>query len=140
MKSSICDQISSARDCGVVHCGILESDAITVGELAARFGLISTPDIYRLINRAQALAVAKRILHRDLAYDAKIMSEARAQALAENFLNHFDKEHVQYFTNGDYDIDSSSNGWNPATSATFDTGILVLGNSKAGCLWVEDED
>lgn len=137
----VCDVINDVRDCRVVHCGITESEHITLAELASRFGLIFTPDTYREISKFQAAAVAKGVLHCDLAYDSEIMPETAAQALANCFLGYFDEEDTHYYTNGDYYVaDESSHGWNPATTATFDTGILVIGKLKAGCLWVEDED
>ena len=37
-------------------------------------------------------------------------------------------------------INTTPTAWIPATTATFDAGILVVGGSRAGCLWVEDED
>ena len=35
---------------------------------------------------------------------------------------------------------SAGPSWSPATDAPFDTGLLVLGESESGCLWVEEED
>jgi hypothetical protein len=138
VQVDICNEVNVARDCGVMHCHIIEPLPLT--ELVPRFGLFFTPDTYKKISKAQAEAVAMRILHRDLAYDAEIMTETEAQALANRFFDCFDEESAQYYTNGDYYSGGSSHGWNPATSATFDTGILVIDKSRAGCLWVEDED
>jgi hypothetical protein len=138
MKTDICDEIDDARECGVVHCYIIEIQPIPLAELAPQFNLFFTPDIYKEIRRDQAEKVARRILHRDLAYDVEIMPEKVAQDLASRFLDCFEKETSQYYTNGSYYCDSMS--WNPATDATFDTGILVISQSCSGCLWVEDED
>ena len=140
MKIDICDEIKTARDCGVTHCHIIEVEPMPLTELVPRFGLVFTPDAYREISKAQAETVAKRVLHRDLAYDAEIMTEPEAQALANRFFDCFDEENAQYYTNGDYYSDGSNHSWTPATDATFDTGILVIGKSRTGCLWVEDED
>jgi hypothetical protein len=52
------------------------------------------------------------------------------------FLALFQGEVVACFTN----VGRSFNSWDPATDATFDMGVLVLGAAKSGCLWVEDED
>ena len=30
--------------------------------------------------------------------------------------------------------------WDPATTSTFDTGVLMLGTAESGCVWVADED
>lgn len=139
-KVDICDEINDARDCGVLHCGIIRSETMTLIELAPKFRLSFAADTYREINKAQAAAVAKRVLHCDLAYDSEIMPEPVAQALANRFLDNFDEENTQYYTNGDYYMAGASYGWNPATTATFDTGILIISKLNAGCLWVEDED
>jgi len=140
VQVDICDEINVARDCGVMHCHIIEVEPMPLTELVPRFGLVFTPNTYQGISKAQAEAVAKRVLHRDLAYDAEIMTETEAQALATCFFECFNEETAQYYTNGDYYSGGSSHGWNPATSATFDTGILVIDQSRSGCLWVEDED
>ncbi|MBW4490496.1 MAG: hypothetical protein KME12_22180 [Trichocoleus desertorum ATA4-8-CV12] len=140
MKINICDEINAARDCGVTHCHIIEVEPTPLTEIVPKFGLVFTPDTYQEISKAQAEAVAKRVLHRDLAYDAEIMTETEAQALVNQFLDCFDEENAEYYTNGDYYSEEVSHGWNPATAATFDTGILVIGKSRVGCLWVEDED
>ena len=30
--------------------------------------------------------------------------------------------------------------WDPATTSTFDTGVLILGTAESACVWVADED
>lgn len=79
----------------------------------------------------------------DLAYKEKLMPEPEVKALVTRFLDHFGDEKPCFYTNGNYYEGQSSwvdLAWNPATDATFDTGVLILGQLKAGCLWVEDED
>ena len=56
------------------------------------------------------------------------------------FLRQASASDCSYFSNGDFFEGSSSHSWNPATQATFDTGVLIVGSERAGCLWVEDED
>jgi hypothetical protein len=48
----------------------------------------------------------------------------------------FGKDEVKFATNAA----QSLNAWTPATDATFDMGVLVIGTTKVGCLWVEDEE
>lgn len=135
----ICKQIDHLRDCGYVNCGIID-ESMTLKKLALRFELFFEPNIYKEISRKQAAALLRKILHRDLAYNSKIISQAKAENLATRFLDCFDKQSAKYYTNGDFYEINPKRGWNPATNATFDTGILVISKSKAGCLWVEDED
>lgn len=140
MGTSICDEIETTRDCGVVHCHIIEEFPMSLDELAPRFRLLFTPCTYREIGKEQAEKVAKRILHCDLAYDSELMTERKAEQLASRFLGYFEEKDTQYYTNGGYYTDAESHAWHPATYATFDTGILVVAKSRSGCLWVEDED
>ncbi|MEM9928153.1 MAG: hypothetical protein AAF915_31300 [Cyanobacteria bacterium P01_D01_bin.50] len=135
----ICEKIDHVRDCGYVNCGIVD-ESLSLKKLASRFELFFKPNLYFEISYQQAASLLTRILNRDLAYNSKIMSGAKAENLTTRFLECFDKESAQYYTNGDFYETRPKRGWNPATNATFDTGILVISNSKAGCLWVEDED
>jgi hypothetical protein len=48
----------------------------------------------------------------------------------------FDGQNLEFASNAGLNADS----WTPATAATFDMGVLVIGAAKVGCLWVEEED
>ncbi len=53
---------------------------------------------------------------------------------------------ARFYTNGTFqeapgtELTWSGATWNPATAATLDTGVLIVGPNRSGCLWVEDED
>jgi hypothetical protein len=87
------------------------------------------------------------VLHRDMAYDAEVMPEARAAELADAFLAQFGPG-TRYFTYGTWHLPPvvrpdgvvCGPSWSPVTPATFDTGVLAIGPERSGCLWVEDED
>jgi len=102
----------------------------------ARFRLAEDSTIYKPVSRSEADAIAARIPSVSLAYDSKIKSVSRAIDLWRHFLALFDGQEIQFASNAAAQGDS----WTPATQATFDRGILVLGTTKAGCLWVEEED
>jgi hypothetical protein len=136
---NICDEINAARDRGIIHCGMIEAELTDLSEIAPKFGLIFGSDIYQKISKAQAEVIAQRVLQSDMAYDHEIMTAAAAQALTSRFLDHFDQESSEYYTNGDY-YSVSGRSWNSATTAIFDTGILIISKSRVGCLWVEDQD
>ncbi|MFO0797040.1 MAG: hypothetical protein U0804_06150 [Gemmataceae bacterium] len=135
-------EILAAR--GDARCGYSAGGA-GVG-LAAEFGLAPDADRYREIDAATARRLIELVLHRDLAYRYELMPAARAVDLADRFLAPFGTDGVRYFTNAMFDEKAepmftlSSFGWNPVTAATFDTGVLVVGPRRCGCLWVEDED
>src|SRR5262245_28339241 len=131
----VCSEIRKARRFGNTRCGVLDG-RLSVGEVARAYDLADDPEIYRSVARAEADAVATHILTTDLAYRGNIMSPACAAELWQQFMALFDRQDVHLFTNAAPDLQS----WTPATSATFDLGILVIGATTAGCLWVEDED
>ena len=131
----ICDRIRRARHVGKTHCGIV-SGRMNVVEAARTFGLADDSAIFRTIGRVEADAIATRILHTDLAYSTKIMALARAAHLWQRFMEVFEGQDVEFSTNAGTDACS----WMPATNATFDLGVLVIGTTSTGCLWVEDED
>lgn len=136
----ICGRIRRARRFGNTRCGIVEGRK-SVHEIARAFGLSDDNAIYRLIGSAEADAIAIRLLHTDLAYGAEIMSLSDAAALWCEFKALFDGQDVEFVTNqGVIDIGAGYYSWTSATAATFDLGILVICATRAGCLWVEDED
>jgi hypothetical protein len=74
-----------------------------------------------------------------MAYSYPMMSVERAKELAEQFLEQFGAV-AKFYSNGWTGWETGSTGWSPATDATFDTGVLIIGNDRSGCIWVEDED
>ena len=85
------------------------------------------------VSATTALGLVTSILHKDLAYGHSLMPERRAKELARRFLSQFGRS-ARYFSNGWPGVST------PATDATLDTGVLVVGDERCGCLWVEDED
>ena len=137
----LCNEIVRLRGCGKVRCGIREHSVVpSVSAVARSFELFEDAACYTEVTFTQALAILTRILHRDMAYGSELMAPGVAATLASSFLEQTSSPACSYFSNGDFFEESSSHGWNPATQATFDTGVLVVGVERAGCLWVEDED
>ncbi|MGE0785688.1 MAG: hypothetical protein AB7S26_08370 [Sandaracinaceae bacterium] len=137
-------ELRDRRVCGVVHAGVVAaSDLPTV---AAAFGLAPDVATYRAIDPEEARRVLIRTLHRDLAYDAEIMPMVDARRLASEVLRVMPDG--QLWTNGSYGSPATvltnrvtvGPSWNPATSATFDAGVIVVGSVLSACVWVEDED
>jgi hypothetical protein len=128
---------------GELICGAT-AGAASAPELAANFGLSVKPEIYREVDAATARDILTGILHRDLAYGTRVISLAKAEELAGAFMERFDKPETRFFTNGEFKRDAGAGlvlaGWNPATTATFDTGILALSPTDSACVWVVDED
>ena len=109
---------------------------MSIVEAARTFGLADDSATYRSIGRTEAEEIAVHILRADLAYGLKIMSVLRAADLWRQFTALFEGQNVEFVTN----MLADPTHWMPATKATFDMGVLVIGATKAGCLWVEDED
>ncbi len=80
------------------------------------------------------------ILSRDLAYDHEFTPPDRAADLANRFLAELGNETLTFYTNGTFHLGRDAGPWMPVTKATFDTGLLIIGPVRSGCLWVEDED
>jgi hypothetical protein len=108
--------------------------------LGHEFGLLGSDADYREIDAPSARRLATWILRYDLAYESEIMTAELAEHLAEAFLDACADEAARYYTNGTFHEALGSASWNPVTKATFDTGVLVAGVVRAGCLWIEDED
>ena len=114
---------------------------MSAADIARAFGLADDSAVYRPVGSAEADAIAIRLLHTDLAYSVEIMSRSDAADFWREFKALFDGQNVEFITNQDAtDFGAGSWSWTPATAATFDLGILVIGTSRAGCLWVEDDD
>jgi hypothetical protein len=131
----ICAKIRRARRRGNTRCRVVDG-RMSIVEAARVFGLADDDAIFRSIERAEAEEVATYILHVDLAYRSEIMSRARAADLWRHFMQLFQGQEVEFATNAG----AQAGSWMPATKATFDMGVLVIGPTRAGCLWVEDED
>jgi hypothetical protein len=136
---AVVDDILAERDCGVVRCGVSRFAKQDILELAREFGLHDDPSAFAPITGSDAVALVASILHKDMAYSYPMMAEERARELAEQFLKQFGAE-AKLYSNGWTGWETGSTSWNPVTDATFDTGVLIIGNDRSGCIWVEDED
>jgi hypothetical protein len=154
--SSISDfpfRVRAARESGAVHCefrgvaGLQTSDdpRTTADALARSWGFRPLGAAWRELTRDEARKALERVLERDLAYGAQMMSQTTAKELADAFVGLF-PEWAVFYTNGmfpprDHYRDGGWAGsWDPITPATFDTGVIAVGTAHVGLLWFEDED
>jgi len=143
----VAEDIIAARIYGAIRCGLSSRPGPNVSELAREFGLRDEAGCYKEIDEPAARRLVRMLLHRDMAYNAEVMPEARAADLADAFMGQFGPG-TRYFSNGTWHQPSvvRSDGvvcgpsWDPVTPATFDAGELAIGPEQSGCLWVEDED
>ncbi|WP_086931669.1 hypothetical protein [Agarilytica rhodophyticola] len=134
-------KIQKAR--GSCITGVKEAIVESVGCAAELFDLSNESGIYNKIKRPEAVEVLRAVLHRDMAYNVKIMSSEEAKNLANDFVGEFGDDAV-FYTNGEYgkprDNPNIGPSWSPATDATFDTGIIVVSHGVVACAWFTDED
>lgn len=115
-----------------------------VSEAAAIFGLFEDPDIYTEVSRDESISILTSVMNQDMAYHVEIVSKDVANQLATDFIDGFKADGPRFYTNGTFGRPFVATGpgptWTPATNATFDTGVLVIGQSSFGCVWFNDED
>lgn len=135
--------IRERRDCGRVHVAVYDletgepADADAIMEAA---GLEPVAEVE--LGPDDALVAVTEVLARDLAHRATVMPQADAETLASSFLRLFPAP-ATYWTNGELLVaqaHGTSRAWTSATKATFDSGLVVVSATRAGILWVEDED
>jgi hypothetical protein len=95
---------------------------------------------WKPVNQTAAKKILTLIMTKDLAYGGEIMSLPVAAALIVKLFNLFPGDR-QFFTNASFENDYTSiSTWDSITKATFDTGIIIVGNNRIGILWAKDED
>jgi hypothetical protein len=135
--------IRERRDVGRVHVAVYALDAgeaVDADAIMEGAGLDPVAEIE--LTPDDALVATTEVLARDLAYRATIMPHEDAEALASAFLRCFPGP-ARFWTNGELLVahaHGTSGAWTSATKATFDSGIVIIGPTHAGLLWVEDED
>ncbi len=149
---AICDAIARQRKYGHVTCAVDDRTAavdqrgypVVLDEFVGTLGFRGLAVLWIEVSIQAAKALVREILLKDLAYRIAMMSEKEADLLTERFFALFD-DSVRCFTNGnivlpDADPSGVPGSWNPISDATFDAGVVCLGSSRIGILWVEDED
>ena len=137
------EAIRKERTSGKVLCGTTKA-AKSVTTLAAAFGLKEDASLYHQVDAEMARAIIVGILHRDLAYGNRLLSLARAETLAGQIMQRFADPAIRFLTNGQFKQGAGAglvlSHWDPATTSTFDTGVLILGTAESACIWVAEED
>lgn len=142
-------ELRERRDCGHVLLELADlrvkaPDVLVLDALAVRVGGSPLGDDWIAIGREDAHALLCRVFARDLSMNATIMPHDEAGDFARRFLGFFGPQ-AHFFTNSpivdEDDLESTWTGsWKPLTKATFDTGVAVVDEARAGLCWVTDED
>ena len=151
---SLTNEILSRRSCGRTACVIKDRQArdegnekpitVEVDSFVSELGFIGLGEKWDRVSTRVGKAIAQRILQRDLAYSAPIMSEVDSLRLAESFFSWFDQD-VRCLTNGNSVLPLAvpevvPGASNSISQATFDGGVVCIDAHRIGILWVEDED
>src|SRR4029079_9784578 len=137
------EAIKKERKTGKVICGTTK-DAKSVAALATEFGLKGDPSLYHQVDAEMARQILVNILHLDLAYGNRLLSSARPAELARAVMQLFTDPAIRFLTNAKFKQGSAAamvmSHWDPATTSTFDTGVLILGTAESACVWVAEDD
>lgn len=116
------------------RCATNPRDALD--EFVASLGFRAIGNGWRELDKDEAIALLRRVLQLNLAYDVSEMEPEQADLVAQDSLEMAGA--AKYFTNGAF----SGSGWagHKVAPGTFDTGVAWVGSERIGILWVEDED
>jgi hypothetical protein len=132
-----------------VSVGPRAGDDVRVAASAAATAAQLTLAPHELVEYDEATArhAAVAVITRDFAYASEYVPRAVAEPLVARFLALVPPPR-RFFSNGSclreplVDVDGvvHKGRWNPATPATFDMGVIVVGEARCAVLWFEDED
>lgn len=138
---------TAGRTTCVVMAGVNTTNEIAAADHVAQAnGFQTLGENWIAISAADAHAIAITLLHLDLAYGEEVMPITVASDLATQLFDGVPEPH-SYFTNGDWEVAGEATdqpatlrGWDPISDASFDSGVVCIGDGSAALLWVEDED
>lgn len=130
-----------ARSAGQVWLTVLDpGEAQDFDGVARAAGLQPLGRAWVEVDAERAESVLAALLHKDLAYKSEVMPEHTARWLASEFLRGFGPYRSRFATNSSDMPDQMPWSCTPATDATFDAGVVVMGEAGSGIYWVADED
>ena len=131
-----------ARSAGWVWLRLFDRSAglETFDAVAEAAGLRRLGAGWHEIDRRTATRVLHDLLHRDLAYSAELIPSRDAARLATRFVSAVADDSSRFATNSSDRLDATSYSWHPATTHTFDGGVVVTGTHGSAVYWVADED
>ncbi len=166
----LCRELKQTRDVGITHCKISEVEpaldgfvkdlqsqfnsdlTLLVDEFIKQDGLVPLKNSWFEVNEETATWILECVLSHDLAYSSPLPSQKRARNLTHQLITLVrgsnPGERIRFFTNGKavpgpamYDLSMKHMmGWNTASNATFDSGVVIVSRNRMGMIWVEDED
>lgn len=142
-------EIASKRNKGVILEikeftleGSIDSNNLTaiLNSFVTQLGYSALDNRWKEITQEEAYKILIFVLNKDLAYSVELMSLEEAEEFANKVFNFFTGG-CKFFTNALFVDNYSALGtWDSLTKATFDTGVVILGDRQIGIVWVKDED
>jgi hypothetical protein len=110
----------------------------------ARQAEFRVPGAWHELNPQRAREILAALLHRDMAYRSETLPLAEAERITAGFFDLFG-EPLRCFSTSDWEPEATGgplqmSHWNPITSSTFDSGVVVTDGVVVGIFWFEDED
>ncbi len=133
--------IQLSRGCGRVICADFDGP-ISLDRLARHVDLDPSTDKYRECAPAEAQFIATRVISHGLVHDGLLVAQEEAENLARSFLNLFPEGPSKSFTNGEFLFIGSMSylgRWWQVTPERYSSGVLVVGPTRSGVLWVADQ-
>ncbi|MFC1706533.1 hypothetical protein ACFL59_06875 [Planctomycetota bacterium] len=127
--SELGEEIARTRGRGTVVYGVIESRGESIGSVLEAFRLEVPPDRFMEVDESVARAFIERILRWDLRHGTELMQQRTASELAHWGLWHFHDQSARTYTNVP-----------DPTSEARSTGIVIIGDQRSGCLWIDEVD
>lgn len=155
LNDEVVDLMNSAKErstFGVVHVHVLRREdkgnsgdapdmQVFLNELVSSLKFFTPEGPWQALDASTGRQVMTQILHRGLSYNAERMVLSDAESIVSRILR-LCGEPSQKFTNAFWEGETvlKLGGWSPITAATFDAGVITVGDPLVGMVWVEDED
>jgi hypothetical protein len=130
VKNDVFHRIKKKRRAGKKHLGLSKHSQLA--KVLAHFQLRPDASNLRAIDANEARLILERLLGESLAYGTRQMSPDEAAQTAREVVDLI--ESASFFTN------IQGRSWSPMTDATFDAGLIGVGEESSLCVWFEEED
>ena len=137
------NEIFELRKFGILKILVVRFEGKDFSNILKEMELASDIERYRKINLNLAKKIITKILWQDLAYSFEFMERKKAEFFTIKLLKEFYTDDSIIYTNAIWKKEGNSVElceWNPMTSATFDSGVIIKNLDDCCCIWVEDND
>lgn len=133
------DDIAKSRQYGLTRCCCVSSARLSLHEALSVFGLRQDEESLTQVSAEEGARLLERLLATSLVDNLDAMPRDVARRASADFIETFRAQACSFYTNGNW-ASSDAPSWNPLTSAVFDGGLIALGPTISGCVWVDEND